>query len=1186
MGVLAGWQFYRPTIPFNYGVPIIRGIEKAAQEHGCDLLFACGMGVLSEENVADRPAWPSLDPEVDFVPVGPWNTDGLIVLTPLLSPARSEYMQQVIADGHPVVFIGGGERGPTVLADNENGILQALKHLVEHGHKRIAFIAGTEEDDEGDSGMRLRAFRKYAREFGLTTDKRLMAYSKHTVGGGRVAMKRILKSKAPFTAVLASNDDSARGAMQSLAEAGKNVPGDIAVVGFDNRSDTVTFKPALTTIHMPQAEIGYQALELLMENIGGRTRMDRKIKVPTRLVVRASCGCPKPVPSSDLSPAALVFDGDRLHENREEFIAALTRAMLKDTQQTEPGDVRSGCLVLVDGFLMSLDERNSRHFLEAVEQVQGEVEAAGGDAHIWQAALTALRTSVLPLEPLLAPSVIQLIESMLDRARVLISDHSYKQLLRQYGSSYLLLNEMGQLVSRLFQATDEPQILEALSRELPEMGIERASIAFYEADADDPVTWCVLHQIPSMGKPPYRFPARQFPFPGLYPDDRPYQQILLPLVTQHDRLGFMCFDTAHLEKCGSIVQQVGFAFNHVRLYREAVEGRQKAEEAHRVKSYFLSTVSHELRTPLNLIIGLSEIVLRDEKEKETPLADSQQQNLEQIYSSATHLSRLIRDVLDLASSEAGRLRLTNEFVDLGELLQGAAETGRQLAEDKGLAWSEFLPSSGPWVWGDQTRLRQVALNLIHNAVKFTSEGEVNLRLEVGSDFATVSIRDTGLGIPLEEQASMFKEFNRSERAARYGYSGIGLGLAICKRLIELHGGDIGLHSSGKPGEGSTFYFKLPIVEPADVRFDQQEVGTVEGRTVLVLRNPAGDIDFLRESLRQREVNLQDIRMTESPDWQYQILMRPPDVVLMDIDLPPARGWVATNWLKSNPATRDIPVLFCTLTPDRGSTLELEYLAKPVRGEDLVHALVQRGFASDEEVADKTVLIVDDDLATLEMNSKLVQKYLRGVRVLKAHDGKEALEVIEREIPDLVLLDLVMPNVDGFQVLEAMRDDRKTRDIPVIVLTGITLSEYDMTRLYRGVATVLSKGMFSVDETLEHIETALDRRRKLNRDAQQLVRKAAAYIHQNFAEPLSRDDLARHVGMSNDYLTYCFRKEMGLTPITYLNRYRINQAKALLMDGNRNITEIALAVGFSDSGYFSRLFRREAGMSPESYRAAQ
>ncbi len=178
---------------------------------------------------------------------------------------------------------------------------------------------------------------------------------------------------------------------------------------------------------------------------------------------------------------------------------------------------------------------------------------------------------------------------------------------------------------------------------------------------------------------------------------------------------------------------------------------------------------------------------------------------------------------------------------------------------------------------------------------------------------------------------------------------------------------------------------------------------------------------------------------------------------------------------------------------------------------------------------------------------------------------------------------MMPELDGFGVLEAMREREATRDIPVIVLTGQTLTEADMLRLNRGVATVLGKGLFSVEETLAHIDAALERKRKLSGEAQRLVRQAMAYLHSHYAEPIAREDVARHVGLSDDYLTTCFRKELGMTPIAYLNRYRVNQARQLLATTDKTITEIALAVGFSDSGYFSRVFRREVGVSPEAYR---
>jgi len=178
---------------------------------------------------------------------------------------------------------------------------------------------------------------------------------------------------------------------------------------------------------------------------------------------------------------------------------------------------------------------------------------------------------------------------------------------------------------------------------------------------------------------------------------------------------------------------------------------------------------------------------------------------------------------------------------------------------------------------------------------------------------------------------------------------------------------------------------------------------------------------------------------------------------------------------------------------------------------------------------------------------------------------------------------MMPELDGFGVLEAMRSDPCSRDVPVIVLTGQSLTFDDMKNLGRGVTSILKKGLFSANETLSHIETALRRSGTLGSEAQRVVRKAMAYLHEHYMEPISLEDAAHYVSMSKEYLARCFRQEMGITLVTYLNRYRVNQAKAMLEKGERNLTEIALETGFSSSAYFSRVFRQEVGMSPRDYK---
>jgi YesN/AraC family two-component response regulator len=277
------------------------------------------------------------------------------------------------------------------------------------------------------------------------------------------------------------------------------------------------------------------------------------------------------------------------------------------------------------------------------------------------------------------------------------------------------------------------------------------------------------------------------------------------------------------------------------------------------------------------------------------------------------------------------------------------------------------------------------------------------------------------------------------------------------------------------------------------------------------------------------------------------------------------------------------VLFCSLSQDKGSVLALDYLTKPIELDELTRALDQHWLVPDTDHETRTILVVDDDVNTLEMHARIVQAHSASHRVLTAHNGLEALDILEQEQVDLVLLDLMMPELDGFGVLQAMRSQEGTRTIPVVVLTGQVLTEKEMARLNLGVATVLSKGVFSLEETLTHVDAALERSRELSAEAQRLVRQAMAYIHEHYADQISRTELAQHVALSEDYLTFCFRKELGVTPITYLNRFRVNQAKELLAHTDKSITEIALDVGYSDSSYFSRVFRREAGLSPTDYR---
>jgi DNA-binding LacI/PurR family transcriptional regulator len=293
IGVLAGWQFYRTATNLSYLAPIYRGISKAGRELGCNLLLSCGIGPSASPTDPLKPAWPIASTDQDYVPVDSSNTDGLIVVVPLHSQARSEFVQNMIRANHPVLFIGSGEAGPSIVTDNSGGIQEALRHLVNHGHRKIAFIAGSQDDLQGDTGERLRAYQQCCEIYNLEKNINLVAYGRHFFSGGYLAMQQILASGCEFTAVLASNDESALGAMSALNAAGLQVPEDVAVIGFDNRFEDAVQEPGLSSIHIPLFDIGYHAVELLLQNIKEKTPLAEMVKVGTRLVIRRSCGCNK-----------------------------------------------------------------------------------------------------------------------------------------------------------------------------------------------------------------------------------------------------------------------------------------------------------------------------------------------------------------------------------------------------------------------------------------------------------------------------------------------------------------------------------------------------------------------------------------------------------------------------------------------------------------------------------------------------------------------------------------------------------------------------------------------------------------------------------------------------------------------------------------------------------------------------
>ncbi len=576
IGILPGWSVHEDGTPDRYLRAVFHGIRSAVRNRGCNLLLAWGLGRMLETS-SIHPAWPEVSPNSDFVPVGPWNTDGLIVFAPLLNKSRSRYIQQVIRKGHPVLFIATGEKGPFVSVDNESGIHQAVAHLVDHGHKRIAFIAG-DPADLGDSEFRLRSYRSAVVEFDLEADPRLIAYGMHTYHGGYSALQEMLHSGVRFTAMLASDDTSAIGAMKALKEAGLQIPTDVAVMGFDDQPDALAQVPPLSSVHVPLVEIGNNALGLMLEHIEGGVPLE-SMRISPRLALRQSCGC-LPVTilsaftggSSQPTSSASTKNAGCYSKVDQQLVDEMVAALASEAQHLDTGARRS-CTRLMEAFAESLSSGDPVIFQTTLMDLLQEVELANEDVHAWQEIISILRRTLpQPRSKWALLNNYQFAEGLLHQARVAISESAQRTIYRHQYLEDAAAYRLSVSTARLGAALDRHQAVKILTKYLPEVGIDYARVVIFEPKGRDSVGWSVLIGTDSSPESiSQRFPSRQFPPPGLYSSNEPLCLALLPLVFHNEALGYVAYDAGDLDVCTNIARQLAITFLIAQLHGQVVE---------------------------------------------------------------------------------------------------------------------------------------------------------------------------------------------------------------------------------------------------------------------------------------------------------------------------------------------------------------------------------------------------------------------------------------------------------------------------------------------------------------------------------------------------------------------------------------------------------------------------------------
>ena len=582
---------------------------------------------------------------------------------------------------------------------------------------------------------------------------------------------------------------------------------------------------------------------------------------------------------------------------------------------------------------------------------------------------------------------------------------------------------------------------------------------------------------------------------GLKEKGKSYSVVGIPLFAQDQLVGAMDFFSAEghpfttpmVDLLTTIGHQIGVAVANARLFEEVKQtaeqlrrANDELQELNRLKSDFIAIVSHELRTPLASIIGYVDLMLDEETGS---LNEEQSQYLDVIERNAERLSRLINDILDISRIEAGRIDLAMAPLDVVQIAKETVVTMQPQAQAKGIEMTVSIPEGLPIIQGDPDRIRQVLVNVLGNAIKFTpQDGRVEISgrclaageqppppgpdLATASDWLLVNVTDTGVGIAAEELDRIFDRFYQARGFADRSVGGSGLGLSIVRGIVEAHGGLIWAQSPGQ-NQGSTFTFVLPVIEAPTKPILAAPAPTVGTPMILAVDDDPDAVNLLRLYL---EAEGYSVTGAHDGETALRLAMElQPAVILLDILMPELNGFTVLERLKANTATQDIPVVIVSILADQEKGLSLgamDYLTKPIDRQRLLQSVDRLTGPKGLKETFPFVLIVDDDKELAD----LVRIHLLGggFWAICAYSGREAMEKVREQIPDLIILDILMPEMDGFEVIKALKGNPLTRHIPVIILTAKDLTEKEREALQLGTTRYLTKTLFSKEDLLAEV----------------------------------------------------------------------------------------------------------------------